>query len=118
MTQQQDLIMQDVLLVLTNVPDEVTAHTIARKVVEARLAACVNVLPAVRSIYRWEGKVEEAGEVTMLIKTVRQRYAALEAAIRESHPYDVPEIIAVPVTAGLTAYLGWVVSETKKDVDV
>ena len=110
--------MQDVLLVLTNVPDEVTAHAIARGVVEGRLAACVNVLPAVRSIYQWEDKVEEAGEVTLLIKSTPGRYAALEAAIREAHPYDVPEIIAVPVTAGLPAYLNWVVSETKKDVDV
>ena len=110
--------MQDVLLVLTNVPDEVTAHTIARKVVEGRLAACVNVLPAVRSIYRWEGKVEEAAEVTMLVKSTRDRYAELEAAIREVHPYDVPEIIALPVAAGLPAYLDWVDLETKKDVDV
>jgi periplasmic divalent cation tolerance protein len=110
--------MQDVLLVLTNVPDEATAHAIARNVVERRLAACVNVLPAVRSIYQWEGKVEEASEVTMLIKSTPSGYADLEAAIREAHPYDVPEIIAVPVTAGLPAYLNWVVSETKRDVDV
>jgi len=110
--------MQDVLLVLTNVPDEVTAYTIARKIVEGRLAACVNLLPAVRSIYQWEGKIEEAGEVTLLLKTTQARYAELEAAIREAHPYDVPEIIAVPVTAGLPAYLDWVVTETKKDVDV
>ena len=110
--------MQDVLLVLTNVPDEVTAHSIARQVVERRLAACVNVLPAVRSIYQWEGKVEEATEVTLLIKSTQGRYADLEAAIREAHPYDVPEVIAMPVAAGLPAYLNWVVSETKKDVDV
>lgn len=110
--------MQGVLLVLSNVPDEVTAHKIARRVVEARLAACVNVLPAVRSIYQWEGKVEETGEVTLLIKTTQERYPALEAAIREAHPYDVPEIIAVPVTAGLPSYLKWVESETRKDVDV
>lgn len=110
--------MQDVLLVLTNVPDEVIAHAIARNIVERRFAACVNVLPGVRSIYQWEGKVEEASEVTMLIKSTPGRYADLEAAIRAAHPYDIPEIIAVPVTAGLPAYLNWVVSETKKDVDV
>ena len=110
--------MQDVLLVLTNVPDEVTAYTIARKVVEGKLAACVNVLPAVRSIYRWEGKMEEATEVTMLVKSTRSRYAELEAAIRDAHPYDVPEIIALPVAAGLPAYLNWVDLETKKDMDV
>jgi periplasmic divalent cation tolerance protein len=110
--------MQDVLLVLTNVPDEVTAHMIARGVVSSRLAACVNVLPAVRSIYQWEGKVEETAEVTLLIKSTKDRYPELEAAITKTHPYDVPEIIAMPVAAGLPAYLSWVVSETKKDVDV
>lgn len=110
--------MQDVLLVLTNVPDEATAHSIARGVVAGRLAACVNVLPSVRSIYQWEGKVEETVEVTLLIKSTQDRYAALEDAIRKAHPYDVPEIIAMPVAAGLPAYLNWVVSETKKDVDV
>lgn len=110
--------MQGVLLVLTNVPDEATAHMIARSVVESRLAACVNVLPAVRSIYRWEGKIEDAAEVTLLIKSTQGRYADLEAAIRAAHPYDVPEIIAMSVAAGLPAYLNWVVSETKKDVDV
>lgn len=110
--------MQDVLLVLTNVPDEVTAYTMARSVVGDRLAACVNVLPAVRSIYQWEGKVEETVEVTLLIKSTQGSYTALEAAIRKAHPYDVPEIIAMPVAAGLPAYLTWVVSETKKDVDV
>lgn len=110
--------MHDVLLVLTNVPDNESAHTIARNVVERRLAACVNVLPSVCSVYQWQGQVEEATEVTMLIKSTQDRYADLEAAIKEAHPYDVPEIIAVPVTAGLPAYLNWVLSETKKDVDV
>ena len=110
--------MQDVLLVLTNVPDDASAHIIARNVVESRLAACVNVLPAVRSVYQWQGKVEEATEVTMLIKSTQDRYADLEAAIKAMHPYDVPEIIAVSVAAGLPAYLNWVLSETKKDVDV
>lgn len=110
--------MHDVLLVLTNVPDNESAHTIARNVVERRLAACVNVLPSVCSVYQWQGQVEEATEVTMLIKSTQDRYADLEAAIKEAHPYDVPEIIAVPVTAGLPAYRNWVLSETKKDVDV
>lgn len=110
--------MQDVLLVLTNVPDEASAKTIARVVVEGKYAACVNVLPAVQSIYRWQGAVEEATEVTLLIKTTRERYGELEAAIKGAHPYDVPEIIAMPVVAGLPSYLSWVVSETKKEVDV
>ena len=110
--------MQDVLLVLTNVPDEASAKTIARVVVEGKYAACVNVLPAVQSIYRWQGALEEATEVTLLIKTTRERYGELEAAIKGAHPYDVPEIIAMPVVAGLPSYLSWVVSETKKEVDV
>lgn len=110
--------MQDVLLVLTNVPDEAVAQNLARILVARRIAACVNVLPAVRSVYQWQGKVEDAAEVTMLIKSTQGRYAELEAAIVEAHPYDVPEIIAVPVAAGLPAYLSWVVTETKKDVDV
>lgn len=110
--------MQQVLLILTNAPDETTAHAIARSLVEQKLAACVNLLPGVRSVYRWQGAIEEAEEITMLIKSTPERYAELEAAIRRVHPYEVPEIIAVPVTAGLPEYLGWVGSETKKDVDV
>lgn len=110
--------MQEVLLILTNVPDETAAHAIARLLVEQKLAACVNLLPGVRSVYRWQGAVEEASEVTMLIKSTQQRYAELEAAIRQAHPYEMPEIIATPVTAGLQAYLDWVGAETKKEIDV
>ncbi|TFV99598.1 divalent-cation tolerance protein CutA [Oxalobacteraceae bacterium OM1] len=110
--------MQQTLLVMTNVPDTDTAQRIARALVEQRLAACVNSLPGVHSVYRWQGAVEEAAEITLLIKTVHERYDALEAAIKTLHPYDVPEILAVPIAAGLPAYLGWVAHETKKDVDV
>ncbi|WP_414691411.1 divalent-cation tolerance protein CutA [Noviherbaspirillum sp.] len=110
--------MQEVLLVLTNVPDEAVARAISRLVVEQRLAACVNILPPVRSVYRWQGAVEEASELPLLIKTTRDRYADLEAAIKVAHPYDVPEIVAMPVSAGLPAYLNWVAAESKKDVDV
>lgn len=110
--------MNEILLVLTNVPDEATGDTIGRRLVEDRMAACVNLLPATRSIYRWQGAVEEATEVTLLVKTTPQRYADVEAAIRALHPYDLPEVIAVPVTAGLPGYLAWVATETKKDVNV
>lgn len=110
---------QQVLLVLTNMPDAQTAHALARQLVEKQLAACVNCMPGVQSIYRWQGAVEEAGEVTLLIKTTQARYAALEAAIKASHPYDVPEIIAAPIVAGWPAYLEWVVQETMaKDSNV
>ena len=102
----------DIRLVITNCPDEETANRIALAVVEAQLAACVNILPRVQSIYRWQGAVESAVEVPLLIKTTAAAYPALEAAIRESHPYDVPEIIALPITAGLPAYLNWLAAET------
>ena len=102
----------DIRLVITNCPDEETANRIALAVVEAKLAACVNILPRVQSIYRWQGAVESAAEVPLLIKTTAAAYPALEAAIRESHPYDVPEIIALPITAGLPAYLNWLATET------
>lgn len=110
--------MEQVLLVLSNMPDEASAHALARKLVEQRVAACVNILPPVRSVYRWQGAIEEAGEVTLLMKTTRLRYPELEAAIRNEHPYEVPEIIAVPVVAGLPAYLNWVEEETTKGIDV
>jgi len=102
----------EALLILTNCPDEETANTIALAVVEAKLAACVNILPRVQSIYRWQGAVESAAEVPLLIKSTAARYPALEATIRELHPYDVPEIIALPITQGLPAYLNWLAAET------
>jgi periplasmic divalent cation tolerance protein len=104
--------MEPVLIVMTNLPNLSVAESIATTLVEAKLAACVNVLPAVQSIYRWQGKVERASEVTLFIKTTDRHYAALESAIRAAHPYDVPEVIALPVTAGFPAYLQWVIAET------
>lgn len=100
------------LLVITNCPDEASANRIALAVVEARLAACVNLLPRVQSVYHWQGAVESASEVPLLIKTTAARYDALQAAIRDLHPYDVPEIIALPIAAGLPAYLDWLAVET------
>ena len=103
----------DVYLVVTNPPDRESAGKLAHALIEKRLAACVNVLSPCRSVYRWQGKTEDAEEFTVLIKTTRERYAALEAAIRARHPYELPEIIAVPLAGGLPAYLEWVDSETK-----
>jgi periplasmic divalent cation tolerance protein len=100
------------LLVLTNLPDRTAAEMLATALIEARLAACVNILPPCRSIYRWQGAVEAADEVPLLIKTSEARYAALETAIRALHPYELPELIAVPITHGLPAYLAWVAAET------
>ena len=103
----------DVLLVISSFPDRDTAVTVARELVERRLAACVNVQSPCESVYRWEGRLETAGEIPVFMKTTRERYAALEAMLRDVHPYEVPEIIALPVTAGLPAYLDWVASEAK-----
>lgn len=102
----------ETLLVITNCPDEETANAIALAVVEEKLAACVNILPRVQSIYRWQGSVESAAEIPLLIKATTRNYPALEARIKALHPYDVPEIIALPIARGLPAYLNWVAAET------
>jgi periplasmic divalent cation tolerance protein len=102
----------DTLLVLTNLPDSETARTLAKHLVSARLAACINILAPCQSVYRWDGRLEEATEVPLLIKTRVECYAALEAAIREKHPYELPEIVAVPIDRGLPAYLAWLAAET------
>ena len=103
----------EVLLVLTNLPDDASARALASHLVDAHLAACVNLLAPATSVFEWEGKVSTEQEIPALIKTTQSRYAALEAAIRDRHPYELPEIIAVPVTHGLPAYLDWVRNETR-----
>ncbi|MDD5247985.1 MAG: divalent cation tolerance protein CutA [Rhodocyclaceae bacterium] len=105
----------EVLLVITHLPDEAAARALAARLIELRLAACVNMLAPCRSLYRWQGRIEDAQEVPLLIKTTAARYAALAAAIRASHPYELPEIIAVPVSRGLPEYLAWVAAETTTD---
>jgi periplasmic divalent cation tolerance protein len=100
------------IVILTTVPDRETADRIAAVLVEAKLAACVNILPSVRSVYRWQGVVEKTDENQLLIKTAVERYREVEEAIRAHHPYEVPEIIALPISAGLPAYLQWLADET------
>lgn len=107
----------DTLIVLTNLPDASAAHALAAHLVEARLAACVNVLAPCRSVYRWQGGIADDSEVPMLIKTTRARYDALEAAIRARHPYELPEIVAVPVERALPAYAAWVAGECAASPD-
>jgi len=97
---------------MTNLPDNESALKLAQTLVDLRVAACVNVLAPCRSVYRWRGKVHDTTEVPVLIKTTEACYAALEAAIQTAHPYELPEIIAVPINKGLPDYLAWLATET------
>ena len=101
------------LVVLSTFPDPVSAHAAAEKLVSERLAACVNVLPGVESIYRWQGNVETSQEVLAVIKTTADRYPELEKRLRELHPYEVPEIVALPAAAVAESYLAWVTANTQ-----
>ena len=98
----------EVLFVLSTFPDVATARRIGRQLVEEKCAACANILSPVESIYWWEKKVETANETLVLFKTSAVRYVALETSLRQLHPYEVPEIIALPVERGLPDYLRWV----------
>ncbi len=104
----------ETLLALCNCPDRETAADIASRLVDRGLAACVNITAPVLSMYKWEGRLETAEEVTLLIKTTLERYSDLEREIVSRHPYELPEIIAVPVQQGLTGYLDWVEECTKR----
>jgi periplasmic divalent cation tolerance protein len=101
------------IAVLTNLPDSESAFNLARNLVRLRVAACVNVLAPATSFYRWEGREEEAREVPVLIKSTTERYGDLERAIVAHHPYELPEIIALPIERGLENYLGWIGDECK-----
>ena len=95
------------LLVMTACPDQEVAVHIAKSLVAEKLAACVNIIPAVHSIYRWQDAIEETREVLLLIKSTEENFSALEIIIQRLHPYQVPEVIAVPVAKGAPAYLAW-----------
>ncbi len=101
----------ELCVVLVTAPDEETGRRLARLVVDRRLAACVNLVPGISSTYRWEGAVREDTEVLLLVKTLPDRLAALESALRAAHPYDVPEIVALPSLATHGPYLAWVRTE-------
>jgi periplasmic divalent cation tolerance protein len=100
------------LVVLSTFPDAAVARAAAEALVNESLAACVNLLPGIESVYRWEGKLENSEEVLSVIKTTAERYPALEARLRELHPYDVPEIVALPAAAVAESYLEWVCRRT------
>lgn len=95
-------------IIFCTCPDKPSAEKIARLLIEARLAACVNILPGIHSIYTWKERIETAEEHLLLIKSSRANYQALETAIREHHPYELPEIVAIPVAHGLPEYLHWI----------
>lgn len=100
------------LTVFCTVPDPETARRIAQTVVYEGLAACVNLLPGLTSVYRWQGEVQESTELLLIIKTRQERYPALEDRIKELHPYEVPEIIALSIEVGSKSYLDWITEST------
>ncbi|MER0214750.1 MAG: divalent-cation tolerance protein CutA [Nitrosomonas sp.] len=102
----------EAVLIISNFPDQKTATLLAEALIEQRLAACVNVLSPCVSIYRWQGKIESAGEVPVLIKTRKQHYDRVEQLIKMMHPYELPEVIMVPIAGGLPAYLQWIADTT------
>jgi len=104
--------ISNMILVQTNLPDQEVAENMARHLITTKLAACVGIMAPCISIYHWQDKIESTIEIPLLIKTTEQHYAAVEAAIRELHPYELPEILYVTVDGGLPAYIQWVQQET------
>lgn len=105
--------MTDAIVVLCTCPDQPSADRLCEALLTARLAACINQLPAVTSVYRWEGKVERASEIQLIIKSASRHSAAIEQCILAHHPYRVPEILVLPVQGGHAPYLGWIDEETR-----
>lgn len=103
--------MTDSLLVFCTCQTRDQSLRLAHTLLDERLAACVNILPPIQSIYRWQDAVERADEILLLIKTTRHRFAALETRIRELHTYDTPEVIAIPIAEGSERYLAWLVAQ-------
>ena len=106
--------MSDVVVVLVTAPNIGAASGMARALIDERLAACVGILPSITSVFRWEGQTKTATENQLVIKTTASRIDELVARVKALHPHEVPEILALPVAAGLPAYLQWVVAETAK----
>jgi len=102
----------ELIVVLCTVPEAETAQRLAKGLVEERLAACVNAIPGVKSYYRWQGKIETESEIQLVIKTRRGRFDALAAWIEANHPYELPELVAIPADRASEAYLAWAVEQT------
>jgi periplasmic divalent cation tolerance protein len=100
------------ILILTTLPERATAETLARELLASRLAACIQIGAPAQSLYHWRGQIETAAEIPLTIKTRARLYPRVEALIRRHHPYELPEIVAVPITCGLPAYLDWITAET------
>jgi periplasmic divalent cation tolerance protein len=109
---RQETVMTDAIVVLITAPGADKAAEIGRALVEERLAACANIVPGVRSIYRWEGKLQDDAEVLMLVKTRAALFEKLRERVVALHPYSVPEVLALPVAAGAQPYLDWIASAT------
>ena len=107
--------MTDLRVVLVTVGNEADANRIARRILEERLAACVNILPGIHSVYHWEGAIEEGSESLLIIKTSRELLDTLKKRIDEIHPYDVPELISLDVEDGLDGYIDWALGELRGD---
>ena len=103
----------EAILIITNFPDKKIASALAEKLIDVHLAACVNVLGECSSVYSWQGKTEMATEIPVFIKTQQQHYDQVEQMIKAMHPYELPEVIIVPVSGGLPAYLQWIADETR-----
>ena len=102
------------LLVQTSCPDNDSAIALAQRIIKGKMAACVNVLPSVTSIYEWKDEIKQDSEILLLIKTTKSRYTDLQTLICESHPYELPEVIAVPISDGLPEFLSWIDDTTTK----
>ena len=106
---------EDFAVVLATAPDMDLARRLAKAALEAKLAACANIVPAVESHYWWKGKLESSDEVLLIFKTRQQLLPKLERAVREIHPYDTPEFVALPLTTGSRKYLAWLTDNTVKE---
>lgn len=108
--------MTETILVITNFPDKESASTLGQMLIDEQLAACVNIMSACTSIYRWQDMTETTDEIPVFIKTQQKHYKQVEELINSMHPYELPEVIIVPITGGLPAYLQWIIEETTPSI--